>query len=120
MPPFLKPLVSFLLSPPLYDFRWLFIGLIFGCYCVALLLVHALPQRATIIYRCRMAWGLAFLMHALVSIAFSLHWYSCSRMLLDFGRYVGFYLAIIGFDLMLGLGLVTAARRFAKYRDLNS
>ena len=120
MPPFLKSMTKFLSSPPLIEFWILFASLILGCYLVALLLAHAMRSQTTVIHRCRRAWGLAFLLHALASIAVCVHWYLSNRMLADIGRFVPFYVVMIIIDLIIGLGLVTAARRFTSYRDNKS
>ena len=114
MPPSIKQFTTFLFSPPLHEFWFLIAGLV-GCYVFAVMFFHALPGDTTVVHRARRAWGLAFILHALIGVGVFAHWYLGHRLLPTFGNYAWISVLVIVVDLVVAVGLLTSGRRFRSY-----
>ena len=111
----LKDLLVLLKSEYLELFWWLLAG-----YAVSYLLAHLMARTLrrtgyTLVYRCRQAWGVALLTHALGTVGVAGYWYAHNGLFPSFWRFFSFYLVMLILDLVLVVYLVASRNRYADY-----
>lgn len=117
MPQFLKTTIPFLKSDYLTYFWWLMLGYVL-CYGIAAMLAHALSKSDyTILYRCRKAWAIAFLVHTLFAAGVAGYWYYQNGIFASFGSFFPFYLALILVDVSAMFGMFSSLRHYVNYHQ---
>lgn len=114
----MQELINFLTSNYLTQFWWFLAAQVFACYGLAYLIAHALGKRAsyTIIYSCRQAWGMAFLVHSVASIGITVYWYVENGFFNDFWMFFPFYLVMIALDMGLCISLLLSCSKYRTYQ----
>lgn len=114
----LQELINFLTSTYLIQFWWFLGAQVLGCYGLAYLIAHAMGKNSnyTIIYNCRLAWGLAFLTHCVASIGITVYWFFDNGYFNDFWMFFPFYLVMIGLDIGLSITLLVSCSRYRTYQ----
>ena len=111
-----KELFVFLKSDYLLHFWWLFSAGYVATYFLAYLIARVGGRSEhTILYQCRKAWGIAFLLHALAGSGVMINWYVQNGMFTSFWKYFPFYLVLLLVDLCLAVGLFTSRQHYVNY-----
>lgn len=116
MPTWLKDLISIFTIKPLIGF-WLLLASWLVCWLVAAGVLNTL-RNGTLVYRCRVAWALALLIHAAVGCAYLIYWWLGNRMILSFWLYFSLYAIVLGIDLAFAWLLYSSAAKFRSYRSV--
>lgn len=107
-------LKAYLVSPHLH-FAWALVLLYLLVFGLAYLLARAGRSDRTILFRCRRAWAVALILHALFVTSLTIKW------LLDYGYFPSFwsyfpwYLGMLIVDGYLIAAAMTSLGRFASY-----
>jgi hypothetical protein len=118
MPQFLKDMIVFLRSDYLTFFWWLCSAGYIVAYFLAYLIARVgARSEHTILYQCRKAWGIAFLMHALASSGVMVNWYLQNGMFASFWKFFPFYLTLLIVDICLAFGLLASRQRYVNYHE---
>lgn len=113
-----KDLLMFLKSDYLFHFWWLFLAGYAAAYAIAYVIARVGGRSEhTILYQCRKAWGIAFLLHALASSGVMVNWYLQNGMFASFWKFFPFYLTLLIVDLCLAFGLFASRQRYVNYHE---
>jgi len=111
-----KDLLVFFKSDYLIPFWWMCVGYT-TAYFLANVIARVGRSEHTILYQCRKGWGIAFLLHGLVSSGVIVNWYLQNGMFASFWKFFPFYLALLIVDLCLAFGLFASRQRYVNYHE---
>ena len=113
----MKEILVFFKSDYLSYLWWLILGYA-GCYLIAFGLAWALSNsEPTVVSRCRKAWAIAFLAHALASIGVAAFWYMQNGMFGSFWKFFPLYLVVVLVDVCFTTFLFASRHRYANYHQ---
>jgi hypothetical protein len=116
---FMNDIWTFLASDYLINFWWLLLAGYAAAYGVAQLVARVGGRSGyTILYQCRQAWGIAFLLHALAGAGVMIYWYLHNGSLFaSFWRFFPFYLTLFIVDVIVAFGLFASRRQYVNYHE---
>ena len=116
--PSLNDILTFIKSDYLRNFWWLTLAGYVVTYGIAQLIARVGTRSGyTILYQCRQAWGIAFLLHGLASAGVVIYWWQQNGMFASFWRYFPFYLALFIFDLVVAISLFASRQHYVNYHE---